>query len=385
MAAAADTSVCVFSSTQTGAPSLSNVAGNLIEVLDACLANGWGLVTCDSVVIAGGVGTATINAGHAAIPYGVVQFAGATGTLSAVNGRRKVKSVTTTTVVFDAADLADGTVTGTIAMKIAPAGWTKAFSGTNLAAYKSANVQASGALLRVDDTTTTYAAVRGYEAMTSIDVGSGMFPLVSQVASSVWPKSDASTARTWWIIANDRFIYLWVCPLASVPTLAVIVGAGDAVSRKRMDAYRFCLFSLTSTSAIAPASAYQYQPIASAAGSFAVACAARSYSGIGAPSILGKTWLDAGGGYSGYGAKLFPNPSDNGVLLTDPLLTEGAAYRGGLPGVFSSPQMIGSGIYDGQIINGLVGYLGDLIYKTWGYDASARGGLFFDPVGPWSV
>ena len=50
------------------------------------------------------------------------------------------------------------------------AGWTKAFSGTNLAAYR----QGAGSMcyLRVDDGTGSFKVkMRGYESMTDIDTG----------------------------------------------------------------------------------------------------------------------------------------------------------------------------------------------------------------------
>ena len=49
-----DTTVKHFDSTMTGAPTLANVAGNLLAVLDACLVDGFGLKTVDSLVVASG-------------------------------------------------------------------------------------------------------------------------------------------------------------------------------------------------------------------------------------------------------------------------------------------------------------------------------------------
>ena len=40
-----DTTVKVFQNTDTGAPTLNAIVGNLISVLDACLVNGYGSVT----------------------------------------------------------------------------------------------------------------------------------------------------------------------------------------------------------------------------------------------------------------------------------------------------------------------------------------------------
>ena len=44
--------VVYFTSTMSGAPTLTNTAGSLIGILDACLVDGLGSVTLDSLVVA---------------------------------------------------------------------------------------------------------------------------------------------------------------------------------------------------------------------------------------------------------------------------------------------------------------------------------------------
>lgn len=380
----ADTTVKIFSSAQLGAPTLANVAGNLISVLDACLVDGFGLKTCDSVVIASGVGTATISTGHGALEQGVVTFAGATGSHTALNGERKVTSVSTNVCVFDATGLPDGTVSGTITMKLSAAGWTKAFSGTNLAAYKSSNVQASGSFLRVQDTTTTIATVRGYEAMTDINTGTGIFPTTAQSANSYWPKSNSAAAKPWWIIANDRFVYFGVAFNSGYVDNYAIYGFGDMVPRRTGDPYRAILLSVSSD----PTGSYpnsNVSPIGPAVVSSNLRYAPRSYTGLGSPVALTPAWLSLGSSTSGFGGATFPNPADNGVIFTPMLMTEGSGYRGELPGCFATPQSIQTGILDGQIINNVPGFARAVQYRQWmvGNNPSI-GGVFFDITGPWS-
>lgn len=377
----ADTTVKIFNSAMTGAPSLANVAGNLIAVLDACLVNGFGLKTCDSVVISGGVGTATISTGHSFIPDSVAFFAGATP--SGINGEKKVLTASTNVFTFDATGIADGTATGTITVKLAPAGWAKTFSGTNLAAYKSSNVQATGNFLRVDDTTTTYASVRGYEAMTDINTGSGIFPTAAQQATNVWQKSDNAAARQWWLIANDRFFYFGAFPFNSYLTHCHIYAFGDTIARRSGDPYRAALFAVNNT---AQSIGYQYNPVAATAGTYHSKYMPRSYSALGSPVGISQAWLEsAASNFSGYGGRTFPNPADNGIVFTPVLVTEGNTYRAELPGIFATPQAIGSGILDDQRIANTPGYARTLVYKQWSYDNSGRGGVFFDLTGPWNV
>src|SRR5574338_427743 len=138
-----------FHGQMTGAPVLSGTAGSRIAVLDACLINGF-----------------EVNQ--------VVLVAGATGGAAALNGEWCVTAVSSTWIQFACPGIGDQTATGTITVKAAPSGsWSKVFSGTNKAAYKSTDPAATGCLLRVDDTSAQYAVVRGYETMTDVDTGSG--------------------------------------------------------------------------------------------------------------------------------------------------------------------------------------------------------------------
>ena len=51
----ASTDIKFYVHTNTNAPQLTNNFGCMIDVLDACLVNGFNLVTLDSLVVAGGV------------------------------------------------------------------------------------------------------------------------------------------------------------------------------------------------------------------------------------------------------------------------------------------------------------------------------------------
>ena len=138
MASPVDTSVKYARSSMPGAPTLPRTAGALIALLDAFLVNGWGLQTASSVVVADGVATATFPTDHAAAKHAVVLVDGVTGALTALNGEQKVTAVAPNVIKWATA-AADGTATGTITVKMAPAGFAKPFYGTNLAVYKSAH------------------------------------------------------------------------------------------------------------------------------------------------------------------------------------------------------------------------------------------------------
>jgi hypothetical protein len=199
---------------QAGAPlasGINNTVGELITLLDAILVNGYGSVTLSSLVVSGGVATATVSTGHGFVNVGtygpVVQVAGATP--SGLNGNKRITVTSSTAFTFAASGIADGTATGTITAKMAPAGWTKEFSGTNKAVYRPASGLRH--YLRVDDTAGTNARARGFVSMSNIDTGEEPFPTDDQVPGGLYVyKSSTTTTRPWVAIADERFLYLFI-------------------------------------------------------------------------------------------------------------------------------------------------------------------------------
>ena len=242
----ASTKTKSFSSAMAGAPVLSGTAGALISVLDAVLVTGFGLAAVTSLTVASGIATANFAAGHSFAADAVGLFAGITPT--GLNGDKRILSIAANAVTFDAAGISDQTATGTMSAKVAPAGWTKTFAGTNLASYKMGGVEGTGFSLRVDDTGTTVARVRSYESLTDVNTGTGLFPALAQWAAPGlwWSKSNAAStaARAWQIYADDRGIYFFV---NSFPTTAEYCGYyfGDMLSLKSNDPYA-CLLRANS-------------------------------------------------------------------------------------------------------------------------------------------
>lgn len=386
---AADTTVKFFSSTQNGAPSLLGSAGSLVSLLDAVLVNGWGTLTASSVSVSGGIGTATFAAAHPFIVDGVVRFSGATGSL---NGDRRVLSTASLSITFDASDLADGAVSGTISAMVAPLGWTKSFAGTNVGVYKSSESGATGYSLYVSDTTTTYASVRGYEVVTDLSTFSGAFPTTTQSATSVWWKnSGTATGAQWFVIGNGRFFYLFLGTSASAtggwPQQLSGFAFGDVVSRKAADPGRCGMFSLNSTSVTSGTSGTC--PMFSTGSGGHNRYLSRFISGLPGAMSFNPIWFDSARyTVSGYGGETFPNPADNSILLTDVELMEyGDTFiRAKLPGAFASPTNAGRAIDLAARITGLAGYDRVLRYIWIGVTSeTGTGGVFFDVTGPWET
>ena len=91
---------------------------------------------------------------------------------------------------------------------MAPLGFAKPFFGTNLAVYKSLDVQANGQFLRVNDASGLYARAIGYENMTAVSTGTGPFPSSAQNNGGLyWHKSYAagSAPIDWLLVGDGRF------------------------------------------------------------------------------------------------------------------------------------------------------------------------------------
>ena len=157
--------------------------------------------------MAGGIATASLQPGQGFSLHANILVAGATP--AALNGVSRVTEATETSIKFPTT-APDGAATGTITIKVAGAGWTKPFSAANKAVFRSADVQGSRHYFRFDETATnTLMRVRGYEAMTTVDAGTGLYPTNAQInGGGYWAKSVQADATpiAWELIADSRFV-----------------------------------------------------------------------------------------------------------------------------------------------------------------------------------
>lgn len=191
-----------FQNSMAGAPVLTGQAGALIAVLNACLVDGFNLLTLDSLVVAGNVATGT-KTSHGYLLHQIIEIAGASP--AGLNGQWRVTSVSSTTFTFTTTGISDQTATGTITAKTPGCGWEKAFTGTNVVVYRSTSAQASGNhAVRVTDTGTTTATCLAAEDWTDVNTP------VNSIRTFYLPKSASAdaTARSWNIIADDRTVYV---------------------------------------------------------------------------------------------------------------------------------------------------------------------------------
>ena len=377
-----------FHSDMGGAPALSGSAGALISVLDACLKDGFGVKSVTSLVVSGGVATATVGSGHPGTVNGTVLVAGASN--AALNGDQVVTATTSTTVSW-ATSLADGTYTGSATLKASPLGWNKPFTATNIAAYKPSSVLASGCVLRLDDTGTTTARVVAYESMSDINTGLGQFPLESQFSGGMyWPKSNSadSNARKWAVVGDGQFFALYVSPNNSYQTHGAMFGFGDIVSNRSGDAFGCALFGGTSNVSFNGAFegsdlGYSHSPGNTPTNGYI----ARAATGLGSSQLAGKmsAYLSGQSGISNSGVFTFPDPSNNGLFVSPVDVRVGTSIRGRLPGVLHAPQFINDALNTLSFVDGTGSYAGKklLVLRTGTPGSTSAGPLFIDITGPW--
>lgn len=257
--------VRVYKSMDAGAPQITNTAGSMIAVLDACLVTGYGV--------------------------------------------------------------------------LAPAGWTKEYSGTNKAAYKQ-GTGSNGFYLRVDDTITTQTRIVGYETMTDVDTGTNPFPTAAQISGGMyWFKAQDAIVRDWLIVATERAFYLYVMPTYATNSTPLFF-FGDIQTYKPADAYHTLIIAGTtttiSTNATYIGDTSPSSSIATSSGHFMARGADQTtLSTVAAKAIFQPFVMGAVIG----GTRQHENPVNGKIFLSSLLVIDnyvgGLAVRGCLPGLYS--------------------------------------------------
>ena len=390
MSSPVDTSVKHFTSAMTAAPALSGTAGALINILDACLVTGFDAKSATSLVVASGVATLSFTGTHSATVDSVIFVENAS--VGLLNGEQRVTSVAAGVVRFATA-AANGTTTGAVTFKMAPAGWAKTFTGVNLAAYKSLSVEATGCLLRVDDMAAQFGRVRGFESMADIATGSGLFPSAVQFAAPGlwWSKSNAAdaTARPWVIFADDRGVYF--CPRPALAAQHQANYFGDVLSLKSGDPYGCALrANVADRSAATTAlgddvgwvdntSAQDGLYLARAANALGGAVRCFSAQVIGAGLSANSSYAAGSVGWP------YPAAADNGLMLSPVAIYNAQGYRGYVPGLRMSPQVVNASFTTGDVVAGMGDMAGRkvMVMGLGAASGTGAGEVFFDHVANW--
>ncbi len=387
--------IYTYDSSMASAPVLSGSPGALRSVLKACLVDGFGVGAVASVTVAAGVATAIYSSGHSFRVGSVALFAGATGT--GINGERRILTTAADRVTFSAPDAAAGTAAGSITSRMAPAGWQELFAGqlANVIALAPSVPDATGCVLRVDDTGTNSARVVGYEAMTDISTGAGPFPTTAQANGGMyWPKSidTSGNAVAWRLFADERAFLLWVGPRFA--THGFIASFGDLHSYRSGDAWS-CLLSAGDGGV--HGAGYE-QPgclgYGAATNPGSNAYLPRAHTGLGGAQLVRKVApYNLGGGYSGTqayngNAWPYPNGADNSLRLSAVEIAQGfGGLRGRVAGLYHSPQVMGNAFGTGDRIDGQGEFAGRTFMAlragAAGASLDSAGTAFIDTTGPW--
>ena len=383
-----------FDSTETGAPTLNNVAGSLLEVLRACLINGFGAKTVTSIDVASGVATATAASHGFSATFGKRLLIAGSGE-AGLNGTKQPLSVATNTFTFDATGVADGTYTGTMSAKRAPLGWTEPHTGTNVAIFARSDPEATAMLLRVVDTaaspaSATDARVLMVESATGVDTYVDHSPTTAQLSGGgYWYKgANNTTAKKWAIVGDGRFFWLiHPCVTNAAPYDMQMSHFGDGVPFRTPDPYLCLLAAALAGGGGGSSAGAGLNTNYGAPGSFQGGVVARNFAasskslnihkcGAGAGAVLGVT------GTGQFGSDVVAISRTYHLVDTE-INSAGGHIRGeapGLAGPLSRLPFAASGQF--AIVTPAIGdgrtYLSVLYSGT-----SAQGNALINLTGPW--
>lgn len=409
------TSVFHFMSTDTGAPVLTGAAGAMIDMLYACLVTGYNPKTPTSITRDGAIVTVTFASAHGFRLDQILKISGADQ--SDYNGVHRIDYVDTLTLRFelDSGVTPTTPATGTFETRVAPAGWERPYTGTNLAAFRSADVDGTQFCLYSDDTNldTRRTRLKGYESMVDISTRYSPFPYSSDDNSWVWwyKYSDTTTTVPWVIVADSRMFYIHFYD----GTYYKLYPFGDFVSLVPGDAYACAVggeHSYSDNSMIGGFAGSDHLMDISRPGCYA----ARGYAGLAnSPSQLSGVpnafyWTNtnayinlippqAFGDTYATTPRMFPHPhlADNGMIYERPYYWEGTsqtnfAIRGWMPGVYAplhGRMAANKSIYDA--LPDMTDRKLILLYSTGpkhignnsAYYGAVPGCCLIDIIGPW--
>jgi hypothetical protein len=392
----------VFHAGQAGAPKLVGANGSLITVLDAVLVNGYNSVKVTGITRSDNTATVTTDTAHGLLTGDSVVIAGADQ--ADYNVEAVVSVVDLTHFTYTVANSPDTPATGnTITATRASAGFDKVYSDTNKAVYRSRDPSGSRPYLQVIDDGTTAggareAKIRGYLTMSDVNTGTEPFPTPAQYANGLFAYKTATIsndARPWVLITDGKNIYFQACMDQSPATMQAMggyfwwVAFGDIISTRANDPYTAFLAGChaancqTNTNAGWCHNGFSAPAVRTANPQSPSCYIVRSFNqttGAVIMNQMGHGWDQNGLGQAAIFP--YPNPIDNGFMMTPLLCMQGGVLRGRMPGVFEPLQ--GRCLNQFDIIENVEGYPGRKFMALWLYalnSNSSTGMLMFDITG----
>lgn len=370
----------------TGGPAPGTAgAGDLITVLDACLVNGFNTVTLTSITRSGSTATATYTS-HGFKAGQLVYIAGANET--EYNGNKRVLTVPdANTFTFTVSGTPATPATGTITAKTPGLGWTKDYTGTNLATFRPA--AGNRRWLRVDDTPTNNSIILGYNAMTAVSTGTDPFPNTTFVAANGLRIAKPNDTNGWFLVGNDRCFYLCAATSGSYWTYMFF---GDAPSYKSGDTDNTMIMGChigSDTNANGQTQSYffanNYGGNPNTAGTGP--CLYRDYTGtgtIGAQGLVFSSFGTTGTQFLNKTTGLFnvgPSPITGGyhIGFVDALESISSINhpRMRMPGLITTPNKIDYASYDKTYFGGVSSFGGIILKNMDSVNGGSNAGLAF--------
>ena len=192
-----------------GAPQYANANDSINGILEACLVNGFNSHTATSASASGGILTLNFasNPGFEALQTVEVAVAD----VALVNGKHRVIANANNQVTIAIAGLPDGAVGSSgagITIKQAGAGWSKPFSASTKAVFRPP--AGNRRYLRCVHAANGDFTARGYENMTSIDDGDGLFPSLDANAAAIVVNNayyNPIAGAAWFLICTDKWVF----------------------------------------------------------------------------------------------------------------------------------------------------------------------------------
>lgn len=386
--------VQLYKSTDLNAPVLTGQTGSMVSLLDAILVNGYTTASVTSITRSGSTVTVTLAAANTTMVTGN-QFLISGAVETNYNGVWPITVVSSTVFTFNIGVLTPTSpATGTILYRKAPLAWAKAYSGTNKAAYRSADTASNRFYLRVLDTGATTggakeAAVWAAESMSDVDTGTNLFPTSAQMTNGLcWTKSSTAdaTARDWTLVGDDKTFHLIVSATNTAAT-SFLYSFGHFNTFKSGDGFNTFIagpvtFNSASPSQYGLTGCVLLANYQSASPGIYVA---RSYTQTGGSINPGHVVPGMPSGTVGASALIaYPNSVDNGLYVAAMHLVEsatGAPFRGRIPGIYAPMHQTPLNNYD--VATNVVGLTGASLIALTASNSSGTGQVFIDTVGPW--
>lgn len=372
----------VYHSAQNGAPALTGSAGDLIDVWDKVLVDGYGEVNISSIVPNSSIATVTCSVPHGFESGDYIAVSGATE--AKYNGVFKVAVTSGTAFTYALPEALTTPATGPLKVRRAPAGFEKVFSADKRAVYRSKDAASTRACLQVIDTDGQHAVVRGFSSMDSISSGADPFPLSAQYADGLFvfkSVSQDSIKRPWVLVSDGKTFYFMVCTDASSPDsypqnheMSWLTGFGDFTPYRPSDPFAaFLAANSESTGMDATYSGANTNGMSSAqVGGDALSRHAlftpRGVTltvGAQPAALQGHGWSQSALGSAV--CTQYPHYPNNGFLMTPVTLYQQGCFRGCMPGLYE--PMHGKCLGQMSVVTGVAGYPGRKFMALWGRNA----------------